>query len=299
MSEQKSQLAVIPAEKLEALDRFANENNLSVLTEGKGSFTAAIAVADAIGQLKAMLTPEVMQPIMKLQGTALGFKTDKDNAGGYPVETVRECFIEGTLKGFKFVGNQSNIIAGRFYATKEGFEDFFLRQAKLGNFTDYRDAYSIPKHTSENEAIVTCSASWKWKGNADKFENVPISIRVNKGQGADAILGKAKRKLLARIYSRVTGTVITEGEAGEAVDIQATPVPESGKPADLAPEKPSEDQIQLLKEIITAEIAPKADAWLKSQKLIPETGSYLDVSAKLATKIISNPKGFLSTIGAE
>ena len=41
------------APQLEALDKFAEDNNLSVLTEGKGAFTAAIAVADAIGQLKA------------------------------------------------------------------------------------------------------------------------------------------------------------------------------------------------------------------------------------------------------
>lgn len=291
------------APQLEALDKFAEDNNLSVLTEGKGAFTAAIAVADAIGQLKAKLTDEVMQPIKQLQGTALGFKTDKDNAGGYPVEVIREVFIEATLKGFKMVGNQTNIIAGRFYATKEGFEDFFLRQARAGKFTDYRDTYSVPKLVTADEAIVTVTATWKWEGKADKFDSTPISIRVNKGQGADAILGKAKRKLLARIYSRVTGTVITEGDANEpAIDVTVTPTPGDTGQAASGANPPPEGLSDEVREKLTKILEPHAELankWLAEQGSIQAGQTYLDVSEKLATKIINQSGGFLTAIGAK
>ncbi len=299
---QTGALLVVPAEKLAELDAFAESNNLSVLTEGKGSFTAAINVAAAINQLKQMLTPEVMQPIMGLQGTALGFKTDKDKEGGYPIDTVREVFVEATLKGFKMVGNQSNIIAGRFYATKEGFEDFFLRLAKKGEFTDFRDSYSMPKIITEVEAHVTVSASWKFKGIADKMENVPISIRINKGQGADAILGKAKRKLLAKIYARVTGTVVTDGEAGdpEAIPVSATVTSsEQTAAAPQAAKGATEEQKTLLREILANELDAKAaNKWLAANKAIPEGGTFLDVSEKLAAKIIGKPKDFIAAIHA-
>jgi len=282
--------------KIAALDQFAECNNLALLTENKGQFESAIMVADAINQLKAMLTPEIMQPIMALQGTPLGFKTDMDKTGGYPVEVVREAFIEVTLKGFKVVGNEMNIIANRAYITKEGFEGALLRLAKKGHFTDYQDAYSVPKIVSETEAIVTASASWKWKGTPGKIENAQFSIRVNKGMGADGIQGKAKRKLKARVFERVTGTVVTDGDASEGpvIDIQTTPA--SGTTTQQQPAGATEDQKTLLKELLDPQHVEHANAWLLGKGAIPAGGSYLDVRASMAEKILGKPKDFLAAI---
>ncbi len=297
-----SQLATL-VPQIEALDKFAEENNLLVLTEGKSGFAAAISMAEAIRSLKAMLTPQMMAPIMELQGKTLGFKTDKDATGGYDVETVRDVLIEATIKRFNVYGNQCNIIAGRFYATKEGFEDFFLRQAKAGKVTDLRDTYSAAKIVNENEALVIGSASWKKEGIADKLENVSLQIRLNKGMGLDAVKGKAKRKLLALVYSRVTGTVITEGEASEAatIDVQARNVAEPGAagatPGQTGPVMATEEQKAQLKEKLEAH-ANKASTWLLANNAIKAGGSYLDVTAKTAEKILSKPNDFLKAIGA-
>jgi hypothetical protein len=299
-----SNLAIL-APKIEALDAFAEANNISSLTEGKGQFSSAIAVADAINQLKMMLTPEIMQPIMALQGTPLGYKTDKDSSGGYSVDVVREAFIEVTLKGFKIVGNEMNIIAGRGYITKEGFEGALLRLGRAGKFTDYRDSYSIPKAVSDNEAIVSASASWKWNGVAGSLENVQFSIRVNKGMGADGIIGKAKRKLKARIFERVTGTIITDGDVSEAtvVDVEARNVVDGQKTATStgagqeAANGATEDQKTLLKELmIEHDAEAQANAWLKEKNAIPANGTYLDVSGKLAARILSKPKDFIASV---
>lgn len=300
----QNQLSVL-GPKLAALDQFAEENNLAILTEGKGSFTAALSVADAIGRLKEMLTAEIMTPIMKLQGTSLGFKTDKDREGGYPLEVVRDCFIEATLRGFKMVGNQTNIIGARAYQTKEGFEDWFMRKGREGKFTDYRESYTIPKIITEQEAHVTVSATWKWNGTADKMENVALAIRINKGQGADAILGKAKRKLLAKIYSRVTGTTITEGDANEAptIDVETRPVAESGATGTPAgqpaanPKGATEDQKAQLFDILEPHAA-LANKWLLANNGIPAGGTYIDVGFKTAERILKDSKKFLATIGA-
>jgi hypothetical protein len=288
--------------KLAELDQFAENNNLALLTEGKGGFTAAIAMADAIGQLKAMLTPEIMQPIMALQGTTLGFKTDKDKEGGYPMEVVRDVMITATLRGFKMVLNHVNIIGGNFYAAKDGLEDWILRASRRGDLTDFRDGYSVPKYISDQEAHVNVSATWVWKGKADSMKDVPLAIRVNKGQGADAILGKAKRKLLARVISRVTGTVLTDGEAGDAIDVETTPVSgtSGGGTSGAAPTGPApatDEQKAELKKLLEPH-ADKATAFLLAQKRIPEGGSYLGVTAKMATQILDRPKDFLAAIGA-
>lgn len=297
MSEEKktTQLAVLQP-KLAALDQFAEENSLAVLTEGKGAFTAAIQVADAIGQLKAMLTEDVMKPIMALQGTALGFKTDADKNGGYPLEVVRDCFIEGTLKGFKFVANQSNIIGGRWYATKEGFEEWFARQGRLGKITDLKVELSVPKIISENEAHVTASVTWKKEGTGDGIKPNAISIRVNKGQGADAILGKARRKILAQAYARITGTIVTDGSVDEAepINVEARTVVE-GSAGDV--KVASDEQKQLLKEIV-GDKAEKVNAYLVKVGSIKPGQTYTDLKPKAASSIIGNPKAFMAAVEA-
>ncbi len=94
-----------------------------------GSFEAELAVAQAVADLRAVLTPEAMQPIMALMNTDLGFRTDRDpkvtprdKEGNpmtpYSVDVVRECFIEAKLRGFHAVGNEWNIIASRFHVAR-------------------------------------------------------------------------------------------------------------------------------------------------------------------------------------
>lgn len=296
MSKEETQIITLE-QQIAEIDEFAEKNNLSVLTEGKGRFAAAIAVADAIKELKAKLTPELMKSLMELQDNCrLGFRTDKQKEGGYPLAVVRDCFIEGTLKGFKFVGNQANIIGGSFYPTKEGFEDFFLRLGKEGKFTDYRDRFSVPKAMGD-EYLVVASASWVFQGKADKLENVEIPIRANRGQGSDAILGKAKRKLLARIYSRVTGTVITDGDVSDAIDIQATPVGANAasSPATAEP-MPDEDTLVQLDELLAGN-EDKANAFLVEQTAIEKGQTYRSVNEKWARRILKQAGSFIQAIG--
>ena len=145
----------------------------------------------------------------------------------------------------------------------------------------------------------TASASWKHKGVADKMENVVIAVRVNKGQGADATLGKAKRKLLARIYARVTGTVVTDGDVGdpEAIPVETTKV--SSTPEHKAPDGLSEDQKAKLKDILADELdARAANEWLRAKNFIPQEGTFLDMKPDLADRIIAKPKDFLSAAHA-
>src|SRR5512141_1094725 len=87
------------------------------LFQAPGSFADELAVAQTMTQLREALTPEVMAPIIAMMNTNLGFRTDKDprlkDREGrpnvpYPMEVVRECFIESKLRGFHTVGNEWN-----------------------------------------------------------------------------------------------------------------------------------------------------------------------------------------------
>jgi hypothetical protein len=52
-------------------------------------------------------------------------------------------------------------------------------------------------------------------GVADRIER-EIPIRVNAMMGADAIMGKAERKILAAAHAQITGTTLGDADATES-----------------------------------------------------------------------------------
>ncbi len=195
-----------------------------------GSFEAELSVAQAMNDLRLALTNEVMAPVMALMNTDLGFRTDRDpkqtdtKTGKplepYPVEVVRECFVESKLRGFHTIGNEWNIISGRFYACKNGLR---RKVTTHPGVTDFKDRYDVPRVAGEKGAIVKASASWKKDGVADSIE-CEIPVRVNFGMGSDAILGKGERKLLRRVHDRLSGVITPEGDVSDAELEGAKPI---------------------------------------------------------------------------
>jgi len=169
-------------------------------------FEKAFLTASAIQQLKSALTPEFMAPIMALQGSKLGFKTDRDKDGGYPETVVKNCIIEAVLQGFQVVGNQFNIIAGNTYGTKEGYG--YLLSQLTGLW--YEITPNLPRVKDQSAAIVM-SIVWKYNG-ASGQKDLDIPVKVNSMMGTDAIIGKATRKARHWLYCSLTGSEMPEGD---------------------------------------------------------------------------------------
>lgn len=125
-----------------------NKNvEIALSAQTLAGFEKAYTMATAAGELKKLLNAEYMKPIMELQGNRIGFKTDKDNNGGYPVETVKNCIIEAVLMGVQPVGNQFNIIAGNCYLTKEGI-GYLLKNI---NGLSYDIVFTLPRINPEKQ----------------------------------------------------------------------------------------------------------------------------------------------------
>ena len=208
------------------------------------TFMQAIQMAQGIAALRAALTDQFMlQAIMPLQGSKLGFLTDKDKDGGYGISVVREVCIEGILRGFRCVGNEFNIIGGGFYGAKAGFH---RKVQEFQGLTDLVLEPGVPTMVADKGgALVPFTASWRFRGQPMRLEcqytkdgdNVVdrrIPVKVNAGMGADAILGKAERKILYRVFARLHGNTfgLVDGEVGEGEAITTTgepapsPIPE-------------------------------------------------------------------------
>lgn len=191
------------------------------------TFIRAFRMAQGISALRAALTDQFVQTVlMPLQGTKLGFLTDKDKDGGYGLHVVRDCCIEAMLRGFSVVGNEFNIIAGGFYGARAGWERKVLEYPGL---TDLVTQPGVPSMNQDKSgALVSYFASWKLDGkpmrldcqyskDGDNVLDTRIPIKVNAGMGADAILGKAARKVAFRIYGRIAGSTLgaSDGEVGD------------------------------------------------------------------------------------
>ena len=192
-----------------AIGKKLNDSVMSVM--GKvdvNGFEKAYLISSAMSELKKLLTPEYMKPIMELQGSILGFKTDKDNNGGYKESDVKNVLIDAVLMGLQPYGNQFNIIAGTMYPTKIGLGHL------LKNFRGlkYSIVPGIPKINKERTgASVEMSVNYSI-GTSSNKERLNLAIRMNRGMGVDAIIGKATRKARAWLYSTITGSEVVDGD---------------------------------------------------------------------------------------
>jgi hypothetical protein len=234
---------------LQQIEKVVEECSLSKLVD-MSAMEQTLTLADGMQQLRELLTDDVMEAVSALQGTKLGFNTDKkDHAQGYTLLVVRDCLIEATIRGLRSVGNEWNIIAGNCYVTLEGLTRLVNEAADPGS---YEQVIGLPHTKLDSEgrgsALIECHATWKINGVADSQHCDPanpegeteaermdtrIPVKVNKGMGIDAMLGKAKRKLLALVWAKITKTHIPEGEPDDmpddAVDVSGAPVLTQGE----------------------------------------------------------------------
>jgi len=217
---------------------------LSVIgNKGLKGFLKAHTVSNAIVQLETLLDAEYMKPIMALQSTTLGFKTDKDlkknpngygyvKGEGYPVEIVRRCLIEAVLKGYQPTNNEFNIIGGNMYPAKAGLE----RKANEWEGLKKSIVLNIKSmQVDKGSALVDAHIKWEIDGTKND-EIIPIPLKVDQYTSVDAVLGKAKRKALAWLLSNISGETVVDGEVedlGNAVVVDEKPTKPTISDADL------------------------------------------------------------------
>lgn len=199
-------------------------------TKGLEGFEKAFKMAASIELIRELLTDDYMRPIMSLQGSKLGFKTDKDlnrdksKGPGYPVAVVKDCLIEAVLTGLQPCGNQFNIIAGNMYITKEGIT--YLLDT-YGNSLSYKIVPGFPiigKTNPPTSAAIDMHITWTVEGVQHK-QTLPVALKIDQWTGLDSMVGKGTRKAAAWLYRSVSGVTLPDGDVDEmkVMPAQATP----------------------------------------------------------------------------
>lgn len=196
-----------------------------VLTSNVNGFQKAYVMSSAISIIKEQLSDEYMKPIMQLQGTSLGFKTDQDsvkekqgqkwvtvNGPGYPLEIVRDCLIEATFLGLEVTGNQFNIIGGNMYPTREGFGALLDKMQGLKKNFTYKE---IRQPSGQKVANVIVQIDWQLGDESPRKQVIDFPIKSNEYTSYDALIGKAERKAKRWLFNTIKGTDISDGDVND------------------------------------------------------------------------------------
>ena len=187
-------------------------------TAGLGEFAKTFALATGMQKLREAVTDQMMQVILSLRGSQLGFRTDRDNDGKpYSTEVVRDCFIEGTLRGARIIGNEINIIAGRLYLTKEYYQRIF---GELPGITGVVVVPGLPRIDRESEgfALIRMGLKWRRDGKFEQLTDVEgkagrvFAVKFHGQLNADQVIGKALRKACKAAFEQVIGSELPDDD---------------------------------------------------------------------------------------
>jgi len=202
-------------------------------------FFKPIVMAMAIKDLRDALTPEAMSAVKELAGTSLGFMTDKQGDKQYDVNTIRECVVEAMIRGVGVVGNQFNIIAGRFYMARNGWEAK-LRKAgctqivpTVGKPEDIREGKAndrgFAKFTATFGAQATCiKGSQRYSVSACLSDGIDGRIEAS-AFGKDmsdclpGMKGKVEARILKKLYCLACDAIEPDDEEQDRVIIIEEP----------------------------------------------------------------------------
>lgn len=206
----------------------------------------AVAVATGL-QLCRQLVRDKLELFKSLAGSQLGFAVD--NPGKTTDAQYIDAISQALLEGVQPTGNHFAIIAGRYYLQLPGWEARWAKIAdeapdiRLGTIETISDPRwdenakrSVPGIARvEAEGFVSVAGQIyevRYRDNRSATHGMDqrLVIRVNSGMGEDAILGKARARILKalwRVYNGEKPPSATEDDtpvAETVVSVAAAPV---------------------------------------------------------------------------
>lgn len=197
--------------------RFRSE--MAEAQEAGDDFTQACLTSVMVAALEHAISPRVMEVlVLPLMGKPYGFKTDRDGPRRgapqqpYDVETVKRCFVQSVIEGFRPSGNEWMIFKGNFFACKNGW---MRKLSQAAGVTDIKLSTGRVNR-EEGRAIVRVALSWKVNGVQSRLEDEkgqparPFTINLQGFETDEAIQGKAEARAFRAAYHQATGSLATD-----------------------------------------------------------------------------------------
>jgi hypothetical protein len=228
--------------KITALRTTATQCRQEIAAANKSGdeFTKMFVVSAARQKLLDLLSDDLIDFLKGLQGSPLGFRTDKDDKGGYDKHVIRTVAAQALISGLRMTDNEVNIIGGNLYAAKEGCRRLVKETAGL---TDLDFIPGIPevvygepikKHGKNGEYTVQRCVAYvpaivKYRLNGKQFEeryegDYRVVVKID-GGGEDMAIGKAERKVYKRLAEKLSGIKLGDDDDDQPIDVTAEVIP--------------------------------------------------------------------------
>lgn len=180
-------------------------------------------------ELRKALSGEILDKIiMPLMNTGVGFDTDRNPAKAqegrgvtpYGKDVVLECATEAILRGLPVVGNGWNIIGGRMYPRKEGYE---LLLSRVCRYAAKVNLAPVDPKVEEAGGYVGATVRIKYR-LLDEPEGAPARTHLGEYQvrltkrnkvPVEFLTGKALRKAYRDLYSILSGDMLPDADDPE------------------------------------------------------------------------------------
>lgn len=234
--EETTEIMTIPENIGVEMQKIIDECLPATTSGKKNDIALLLKIGWGITALRKLLDNQSVKIMVEaLENTPLGFLTDRppgatDSNGNkltpYTWDQKRDCVAEALLRGYSIVGNEFNIIAGKFYPAKDGK---YRKIIEWPGVTDFKFSNSAPQYLIEKRMVygkeksisfasIEVLATWQQDGMECSFgwdRNKPdtqkdkqtFRIRAHGGDD-DAVVGKALSKLFTRVLMRLSGQII-------------------------------------------------------------------------------------------
>lgn len=193
-------------------------SDCKILTSNISEYEKSLLYGHYLVQIKNQISGKVLEIVKDLMNTGIGFKTDKPT---YSDEIIKNCVTQAIMHGLRIHGNEFNILGGNFYATKEGLERIVNRNPDLERKIIIKSK-GFKKSPETEIWALSFDYDFKLKDRQEIKDDVTVYVRGKQGNyeiPLDAVLGKARRKVLKTIYNQMTQGFFLLEDADDIDDI--------------------------------------------------------------------------------
>jgi hypothetical protein len=215
----------IPEATLKAMQEVI-DSCVPATTKAVQTLQDSLIIANGLNSLRDFFQNEdVKKLVLTMQDSTLGFLTDREpmalarqNAkkspqyqkDPYTYEEIVEALIPPMLEGYRFTGNEINIINGKGMPVKNG------KHRKVNDLVkNFTHTVGGPKKDA-NVAMMRCQAKWIKDGVEQSIgygdDICVIHVEFGEYDGIDKLVGLAESKLFSRVLTRISGKLVIEGD---------------------------------------------------------------------------------------
>jgi hypothetical protein len=220
---------------------------LPITSKASQTLSDSIVIANGLNSLREFFqNDEVKKLVITMQDSTVGFLTDREPVAlarynakqspdwkkqPYSYDEIVEALIPPMLDGYRFTGNEINIINGNGMPVKNG-KHRKIRES-VSNFTHRVGVPDVDKGV----ARMKCEARWTKDGEEQSIgygdEKCIVAVSIHKSDGIDKWIGLAESKLFSRVLTRISGKLVIEGDVPEPEEKNITPDVESGSSVNI------------------------------------------------------------------